>query len=50
MFADWKAAGERHADGDILRSIEVNAKRFGIGEQLTQILYNTTKELGNHDS
>ena len=42
---DWKAAGERHANGCILKSIEHNRERFGIGEQLTQILLNTIDEL-----
>ena len=43
MFADWKAAGERHNDGNILKSIEKNAGRFGISQQLTRILENTAK-------
>jgi hypothetical protein len=30
MFCDWKSASERHADGDILKSIEINSKRFNI--------------------
>lgn len=47
MLADWKAAGERHADGgDIRRSIGLNVKRFGISEQLEHILLNTVEELG----
>jgi len=41
MFADWKAASERHEDGDIRRSIEINADRFGITNQLKAILLNT---------
>lgn len=43
MFLDWKAAGERHADGDIFKSIEHNKDRFEISDQLTQILINTAK-------
>ena len=46
MFADWKAAGERHADGSLTKSLEVNRTRFGLSEQLWQILENTRKELG----
>jgi hypothetical protein len=46
MFADWKAATERHADGDLGRSIEVNKGRFGIGDQLAAILANTKREMG----
>lgn len=41
MFADWKAASERHADGDIRRSIEINAERFRLSDQLKAILLNT---------
>lgn len=44
MLVDWKAAGERHADGgDILRSIEINRERFGISPQLERILQNTAE-------
>lgn len=41
MFADWKAASERQKDGNLLKSIEINAERFHIGDQLKQILLNT---------
>lgn len=43
MICDWKASTLRHNDGNLLRSIEINAKRFGIDEQLTQILVNTAR-------
>ena len=46
MFMDWKAAGERHDDGCILRSIEINATRFGINSQLKSILENTAVAMG----
>ena len=46
MFCDWKAATERHADGDIMRSLEVNRERFGISDQLANILANTVREWG----
>ena len=45
MFADWKAASERHADGDFGRSIEINAKRFEMDSQLVKIFKNTKKFL-----
>lgn len=45
MLCDWKAAGERHADGSISRSLEINQKRFEITPQLAGILKNTAKEL-----
>ena len=45
MLADWKAAGMRHANGNITQSLEINRKRFGISEQLFMILQNTVKEL-----
>lgn len=46
MLADWYAATKRHADGDLAKSIEINAKRFGYGEDLKGILQNTARELG----
>ena len=44
MFFDWKAASERHADGNIYLSIEKNKTRFNISEQLCNILNNTAKK------
>lgn len=41
LFLDWKAASERHADGDIYKSIEVNKERFKLSEQLCNIFKNT---------
>ncbi len=46
MFCDWKAASERHADGDIEDSMDVNRHRFDIHPQLDSIFRNTAKELG----
>lgn len=46
MLCDWKAAGMRHADGDIRKSLEINVGRFDISEQLEKILRNTVEELG----
>jgi len=45
LLCDWKAASERHNDGNILKSIEVNAERFDIPPVLTAILVNTVKFL-----
>jgi len=45
MFFDWKASSERHHDGNILKSIEKNADRFGISPQLVRILNNTAKKI-----
>lgn len=41
MLCDWKASSERHHDGNIRKSIEINANRFGLSPQLVQILENT---------
>ncbi len=41
MYCDWIAAIERHDDGDIMRSIEINDARFGMGDQLKSIFKNT---------
>lgn len=45
MFCDWQAASLRHADGNFTQSIELNAKRFGMTDQLHKIFVNTAKEL-----
>ena len=45
MLCDWMAACERHDDGDIRRSIEINAERFGYGDEIKTLLYNTVEAL-----
>lgn len=47
MLADWKAASERHNDGNILKSIEINGKRFHISSQLVRIMENTARIFDN---
>jgi Family of unknown function (DUF5662) len=46
MIVDWKAATLRHNDGNLLRSVEQNQKRFGYSDELKQIFLNTIIELG----
>lgn len=46
MLCDWKAATERHADGDIERSIRQNAERFGYGQEMERLLLNTADAMG----
>ncbi len=46
MFFDWKAAGERHNNGNIYKSIEVNKDRFVLSDQVVSILKNTANNLG----
>lgn len=43
MLADWKAATERHATGSLDESLEIQRERFGISDQLAQILRNTAE-------
>ena len=43
MLCDWKAATMRHNDGDIMKSIELNQKRFGYDDEIKQIMINTVK-------
>lgn len=45
MFFDWKAASERHSDGDIIKSIEHNRVRFGLSRQLADIFRNTAEAM-----
>lgn len=46
MLADWKAATERHDDGDLATSLVIQEERFGIHPQVMAILRNTAEELG----
>ena len=46
MLCDWYAATQRHADGDMERSLRINADRFGIDRQLAMILANTAQDMG----
>ena len=41
MLCDWLAATERHQDGDIYKSIELNQKRFNYNNELKIVLINT---------
>lgn len=49
LFCDWKAATLKHHDGNLLKSIEINAKRFNIDSQLTKIFQNTAALLDTLD-
>jgi len=44
MIADWSASSERMKNGNIRKSIEVNAARFDMCPQLVRIFENTAKE------
>lgn len=46
MLMDWKAATERHDDGNIGKSIIHNADRFNFGPEMRQVLLNTAREMG----
>lgn len=41
MFCDWKAAGERHDNGDMRESIAKNTERFLLSKQLVNLMSNT---------
>ncbi len=49
MFCDWRASTSRNKNGNLLTSIEINAKRFQIDAQLKQILINTAKMMDESD-
>lgn len=49
MFCDWKASTLRHNDGNLLKSIEINADRFNMDGQLKAILMNTARMLDEHE-
>lgn len=45
MLCDWKAATARNKNGNIRKSIEINAERFKMSPQLKTIFQNTVREL-----
>lgn len=45
MLCDWRAAAARNKNGNIRKSIEVNAERFNMSPQLKQIFENTVREM-----
>ena len=49
MFCDWRASTERHHDGNLLKSIEINQKRFNYDDQLKHIFLNTAKLFDEND-
>ena len=49
MICDWKASTLRHNDGNLLKSIEINAERFHMDGQLLQILINTARMIDEHE-
>jgi hypothetical protein len=46
MLADWRAATERHADGSLTKSLQIQKERFRISDQLDTILWNTARWFG----
>lgn len=46
MLADWKAATERHENGNLTWSIELNAERFQYGGTVIRLLRETASQLG----
>lgn len=45
MLCDWKAATERHADGNLADSLKINRERFGTVD-LYRVMENTAREIG----
>lgn len=45
MYIDWLASTKRHADGDILKSIDSNKGRFQMSDQLAAIFRNTARDV-----
>lgn len=46
MLCDWKAATLRHADGNLGKSIDINAERFGMSHEFATLLRRTAHDLG----
>ena len=47
MLSDWASATERNLNGNLRKSIEINAEKYKMTPQLRQILENTVRELMN---
>ena len=45
MICDWIASSKRNPGGDIIKSIEINQKRFGYTDELRNILFNTAEDI-----
>lgn len=45
LICDWKASSERHDDGDIFKSIEMNQERFSYSDDVKDLLRNTAEFL-----
>lgn len=45
MTCDWLAASQRGKDGDIDKGLEINKERYGIDDQLFEIIKNTVAHL-----
>lgn len=45
MICDWTASSERHVDGDVYKSIEINQERFGYSDDIKILLKNTVDYL-----
>ena len=43
MFCDWAASCKRHNDGNLNKSIEINAKRFDMPEMMVNVLKNSVE-------
>ncbi len=45
MVCDWRAAVERHDDGNFLDSLRINQERFNMSDDICQIIANTVELL-----
>ena len=44
MFCDWCSATLRHDDGNLIKSIEINQKRFNYSDDIKNIMLNTVEQ------
>lgn len=45
LLCDWYSSAKRHNDGNLLKTIDVNAERFNLDPQVVSILRNTAELL-----
>lgn len=46
MLVDWRASTERNPEGNLRRSLEINARRFSIPGPILDVLHATARDLG----
>lgn len=44
MIVDWKTASSQYKEGDLIKSVEINCKKYKVDDQLKRIILNTISD------